>query len=252
LVAALAAAVLVHARPAQQQPSSTAAPATAPPDNSFAIRGARVFDGERVTERANVVVRDGRIAAVGADVSIPEGLDVVDGAGKTLLPGLIDAHVHSWGNARADALRFGVTTELDMLGDWNRLPEIERQRESLAPTPRADLWSAGAAVTAPGGHGTQYGMDVPTLAADGDAGAFVDARVAEGSDYIKIIVEDLGAYDTDMRMPTLAPAQVAAAIDAAHRHDRLAVVHVSRRAAALQAVEAGADGLAHLFIDALV
>src|SRR5690606_21521436 len=70
--------------------------------------------------------------------------------------------------------------------------------------------------------------------------------------YIKIIVEDLGAYDTDMRMPTLAPAQVAAAIDAAHRHDRLAVVHVSRRAAALQAVEAGADGLAHLFIDALV
>ena len=252
LVAALAAAVLVHARPAPQQPPATTAPATAPRDNSFAIRDVRVFDGERVTERANVVVRDGRISAVGADAPIPDGLHVVDGAGKTLLPGLIDAHVHSWGNARADALRFGVTTELDMLGDWNRLPEIERQRESLAPAPRADLWSAGAAVTAPGGHGTQYGMDVPTLAADGDAAAFVDARVAEGSDYIKIIVEDLGAYDTDMRMPTLAPAQVAAAIDAAHRHDRLAVVHVSRRAPALRAVEAGADGLAHIFIDAPV
>ncbi|GAA3934668.1 CIA30 family protein [Luteimonas lutimaris] len=252
LVAALTAAVLVQERPAPQQPSSTTAAEPAPRDNSFAIRDVRVFDGERAIERANVVVRDGRIAAVGADARIPEGLDVVDGAGKTLLPGLVDAHVHSWGNARSDALRFGVTTELDMLGDWNRLPQIEQQRGSLAGTSRADLWSAGAAVTAPGGHGTQYGMDVPTLAADGDAGAFVDARVAEGSDYIKIIVEDLGAYGTGMRMPTLAPAQVAAAIDAAHRNDRLAVVHVSGRAPAMQAVEAGADGLAHIFIDAPV
>src|SRR5690606_32177292 len=200
LVAAIAVAVLAQERPAQGQSSPGAEDAPASMHgNSFAIRDVRVFDGERVTERANVVVRDGRISAVGADVPILDGLDVVDGAGKTLLPGLVDAHVHSWGNARADALRFGVTTGLDMLGDWNRLPEIERQRGSLAPTSQADLWSAGAAVTAPGGHGTQYGMDVPTLAADGDAGAFVDARVAEGSDYIKIIVEDLSAYGTGMR-----------------------------------------------------
>lgn len=253
LAAVLAFAVFAQDRPAPAQPSSTAKDAPASTrGNSFAIRDVRVFDGEHVIENANVVVRDGRIAAVGADAEVPQGLDVIDGAGKTLLPGLIDAHTHSWGNARADALRFGVTTELDMLGDWNRLPQIEQQRGSLAPTTQADLWSAGAAVTAPGGHGTQYGMDVPTLAADGDAAAFVDARVAEGSDYIKIIVEDLSAYGTDMRMPTLAPAQVAAAIDAAHRHDKLAVVHVSGRAPAMRAIDAGADGLAHIFIDAAV
>src|SRR5690606_11689240 len=130
LVAALAVAALAQERPApgQSSPGAEDAPASTH-GNSFAIRDVRVFDGERVIERANVVVRDGRIAAVGADAQLPDGLDVVDGAGKTLLPGLVDAHVHSWGNARADALRFGVTTELDMLGDWNRLPEIERQRE---------------------------------------------------------------------------------------------------------------------------
>lgn len=253
LVATLAAAVLAQERSTPTQPSSTtkAAPASAQ-DNSFAIRDVRVFDGERVIEHASVVVRDGRIALVGTDAELPQGLEVVNGAGKTLLPGLIDAHVHSWGNTRADALRFGVTTELDMLGDWHRLPQIEQQRQSLARTAQADLWSAGAAVTAPGGHGTQYGMQVPTLEADGDAAAFVAARVEEGSDYIKIIVEDLSAYGTARRMPTVTSPQVAAAIDAAHRHDRLAVVHVSRRASALHAVEAGADGLAHLFIDAPV
>lgn len=250
LVATLATAVLAQERSEPKASAESAAPAV--DDNSFAIRDVRVFDGERVIEHANVVVRDGRIAEVGADARLPEGANVIDGAGKTLLPGLIDAHVHSWGNARNDALRFGVTTELDMLGDWHRLPQIEQQRQSLARTAQADLWSAGAAVTAPGGHGTQYGMQVPTLAADGDAAAFVAARVEEGSDYIKIIVEDLSAYGTDARMPTVTPQQVTAAIDAAHRHDRLAVVHVSRRASALQAVEAGADGLAHIFIDAPV
>src|SRR5690606_20050562 len=218
LVAALATAVLAQERSTPAQPQAVAKPATAQAGNGFAIRDVRVFDGGRVIERANVVVRDGRIAAVGADAPIPDGLEVVDGAGRTLLPGLIDAHVHSWGNARADALRLGVTTELDMLGDPGRLARIGRERGSMARTSQADLWSAGAAVTAPGGHGTQYGMPVPTLAAGGDAAAFVADRVEEGSDYLKIIVEDLSAYGTDARMPTLAPAQVAAAIDAAHAH----------------------------------
>lgn len=222
-------------------------------DNSFAIRDVRVFDGQRVLEDANVIVRDGRITAVGVDATIPDGLTVIDGVGKTLLPGLIDAHVHAWGSARTDALRFGVTTELDMMGDWNRLPEIETQRQSLARTTQADLWSAGAAVTVPGGHGTQYGMKVPTLAPDGDVQAFVAARAQEGSDYIKIIVEDFSTHTAGkMQLPTLTPAQVAAAIDAAHANDLMAVVHVSRQADAQQAIQFGVDGLVHVFVDAPV
>ncbi|MFD0738856.1 CIA30 family protein [Lysobacter koreensis] len=248
LVATLATAVVAQDPTA---PASPVSPPSAKPaaGNSFAIRNVRVFDGERVIDRANVVVRDGRIVAAGAG-AIPAGLATIDGSGKTLLPGFIDAHTHSWGSAQGDALRFGVTSELDMLGDWNRLPALKQQRESLARTAQADLWSAGAAVTAPGGHGTQYGMKVPTLAADGDAQAFVAARAAEGSDYIKIIVEDFSTHAADRRLPTLTPPQVAAAIDAAHRNDRLAVVHVSRQQDAQHAIDAGANGLVHLFVDA--
>lgn len=248
VAAALAGAVV--ATHAVAPTAAKSPPAQEGPGAGFVVQDVRVFDGTGVIDRATVVVRDGRIVSVGRDAQVPEGLAVVDGRGRTLLPGLIDAHVHSWGDAQADALRFGVTTELDMLGDRGRFAALRSQRDAFGPARHADLWSAGAAVTAPGGHGTQYGMEVPTLAAGGDAGAFVAARVAEGSDYIKIIVEDFGAYGSPGRMPTLAPAQVEAAVEAAHAHDRLAVVHVSRQADALHALRAGADGLVHLFVDA--
>ena len=60
---------------------------TAPPDEqSFAVRDVRVFDGERVLEHTSVVVRAGRIAAVGG--ALPGDVPVLDGRGRTLLPGL--------------------------------------------------------------------------------------------------------------------------------------------------------------------
>jgi imidazolonepropionase-like amidohydrolase len=215
--------------------------------NDVVIRNVRVFDGARVLSNTNVLVIDGRIAAIGAKFDAPKNVLSVDGSGKTLLPGLIDAHTHSWGDAQRDALRFGVTSELDMMGDWNRLPEIKRQREAMQRNDQADLWSAGAAVTAPGGHGTQYGMKVPTLAADGDAAAFVAARVGEGSDYIKLILEDMSAYSATNRIPTITAAQAKSAIDAAHKAGKLAVVHVSRLRDGKSAIDAGADGLVHIF-----
>jgi imidazolonepropionase-like amidohydrolase len=216
--------------------------------NSFAIKNARVFDGEKVLFETDVIVRDGRVIKVGKKLTTGD-LPVLDGTGKTLLPGLIDAHTHSWMDAQKEALRFGVTTELDMMGDWHRFPIIKKQRESLAQTDQADLFSAGAAVTAPGGHGTQYGTNPPTLAADGDTKAFVHARIADGSDYIKLIVEDLSAYSTTKRLPTLSLAQIKTSIAAAHAGQRMAVVHVSKHDAAAEVIAAGADGLVHIFAD---
>lgn len=67
-----------------------------------------------------------------------------------------------------------------------------RQREAAGEArDTADLRSSGVLVTAPGGHGTEYGIPIPTLSRPEDAQAFVDARLAEGSDYIKIIYDDL-------------------------------------------------------------
>lgn len=224
------------------------APATtAHDDNSFVVRGVRVFDGERVIERANVVVRGGRIAAV-SDAPPPSELPVIDGSGRTLLPGLIDAHAHVSSEAGLhDALRFGVTTELDMMTDAAFAGAHRAQRERLTRTELADLYSAGTPATSDGGMGTQFGITVPTLSTPAEAPAFVRARLAEGSAYIKIM------YEPDAEIvSTLSAATVAAVVDAAHAHHVLTAAHVSSIAGARGAVEAGVDGLAHVFSDAAI
>src|SRR5258708_17983888 len=88
----------------------------ASPDNgnSFVIRGARVFDGRKVLEQADVWVESGTIKAVGRNLKVATGVMTIDAAGDTLLPGLIDSHTHAWGTALKEAEIFGVTTELDM------------------------------------------------------------------------------------------------------------------------------------------
>ncbi|MCR6702396.1 MAG: hypothetical protein NVV68_15150 [Dokdonella sp.] len=245
---ALAAAFAFDRRTRSSEPATVPEPAAEVSD-AFVIRDARVFDGDRVIERASVIVRSGRIEAVGADLPIPDGLPVVEASGRTLLPGLIDAHAHSFGSARRQALAFGVTVEIDLHGDAARLPQLARERAALAPTDQADLWAAGFAVTVPGGHGTQYGMAVPTVGPDTDVAAFVGARIDEGADFVKLIVEDLSVYSEATRWPTLTPPQIAAAIGAAHARGRQVFAHVSRRADALHAVRSGVDGLAHVFVD---
>ncbi|MGW0523193.1 amidohydrolase family protein [Crossiella sp. NPDC003009] len=209
---------------------------------AFVIRDARVFDGERVLPLASVLVADGRIRAVG-DVPAP-GVPVHDGRGRTLLPGLIDCHVHLNETARADALRFGVTTELDMFGDPSGLAEARRQRRGHARTGQADLWSAGFGVTVPDGH--PRGPGFPRLTPGADPDAFVGERVAEGSDFIKLVIED---GSPEHPFPTLTPAQARAVVQAAHRRGRLAVAHAEQLHNTRIALEAGADALVHVWTD---
>lgn len=254
LAAFAALASVVGLAVAMQDGTRSTAASSAPPaqeEAGFAIRGARVFDGERDLGIATVVVRAGRIQSVSANAAVPAGMAVIDGTGKTLLPGLFDAHVHAWGDAQRDMARFGVTTGFDMHGVPERLPALREQRESLRAGGQADLWAAGYAITAPGGHGTQYGFPVPTVDEGTDIDAFIGQRIAEGDDYIKLIVEDLSAYGSARRLPTLSAQQVRDVVKAAHARKRMAVAHVAKCDDARMVVEAGADGLVHAFGDAV-
>ncbi|HTE39382.1 MAG TPA: amidohydrolase family protein, partial [Steroidobacteraceae bacterium] len=216
---------------------------------STLFKDVRVFDGQEVRQQTSVLVVDGLISAVG-NVRAPADAVIVDGKGKTLLPGLIDAHVHNFDpSGQREALRFGVTTQLDMFTDKALLPEFKRGRESLTATDLADVFSAGTLVTAPRGHGTQFGLRIPTLAPGADAAAHVNDRVKEGSDFIKLVLEDGAAFGGQLRFGSLDTASLQAAIKAAHENNKLAVVHVSTEADAIRALEAGADGLAHSFYD---
>jgi imidazolonepropionase-like amidohydrolase len=159
----------------------------------------------------------------------------------------MDAHTHSYGDAGRAALAFGVTTELDMFSVVESVRKAHAEQAAGPVTDRADLLSAGTLVTAPNGHGTEYGVRIPTITSPDSAQAFVDARLAEGSDWIKIVYDDGHTYG--LSFATLSKETMRAVIAAAHRRGRLAVVHVGDLAGARDAIDAGADGLAHLFVD---
>jgi imidazolonepropionase-like amidohydrolase len=244
--AALAAALLVFFL-ALPQPGSGGRGAAAA--SGFVIRGSRVFDGDRVWPEADVEVRSGRIVAIAPHLPATPDLPAIDGHGRTLMPGLVDSHVHTWGNGLRDAANFGVTTVLDMFTDPALLRELKSSRDTLAPRAHADLFSAGWLATVPGGHGTEYGLPVPTLSTPLEAPAWVSDRIAEGSDWIKIVYEPRDADGHGAPFPSLDAPTVAALIGAAHAADRLAVIHISKLEAARTVLAGGADGLVHVWAD---
>lgn len=211
---------------------------------SLVIRDVRVFDGVQAIASTDVAIDGDTIVAVGPGLVVSPGAVVVAGAGKTLLPGLIDAHAHVHdGSALEQALAFGVTTELDMFA----VPADAAKLKAENLPNRADLRSAGTLATAPGGHGTQYGLGIPTVTRPDEAQAFADARFAEGSDYLKIVYEDGSSFG--MTLPTVDAPTLVALIDAAHARHKMAVVHISEYDKARTAIDSGADGLVHSFKD---
>jgi len=216
---------------------------------SFAIQHVDVFDGYRMLRDQTVVVESGMIQSVLPSIQAASaGAEIIDGHGKTLLPGLIDAHVHiGQVNSLEQAAALGVTTELDMYAsDPQSLMRWRAEIEHGQRPNAADLRTAGYGVTVPRGHPTEFSRPpgippLPTLGPKDDPQRFVDDRIVEGSDYIKVIYEHQG--------PTLTKEQLGAIVRAAHRRSKLVIAHISTQAEAYDAIEAGADGLGHIFMD---
>ena len=158
-----------------------------------AITNARIFDGERAISDTTVVVGGARIEAVGP--SVPRDAVVVDGRGATLMPGLIDSHVHTDMDGH-DALKFGVTTELEMMGRWSARAQGDGRKERCGrPAFRGN-----------GRHpegGPPYRvheveqqpvhpvlLSVPVRLDSGRGGTIRVQAVSRGADYIKVFIED--------------------------------------------------------------
>jgi imidazolonepropionase-like amidohydrolase len=216
-----------------------------------ALVGARLIDGSgKVIERGTLVIDGGRITAVGAETTtaVPGNARRVDVAGRTILPGLINAHGHvpatvglqtaKDGYTRENLLRqlrtyaqYGVTTVFS-LGDDQAAGFQLRDEQAAGALDRARIFVAG----------TVIGGDTPEAAL-----AATETVLAMKPDILKIRIDDnLGA---GRKMPEAAWKAVLAK---AHEQKLRLAVHVVYLDDAKAAAGAGADMIAHSVRDKLV
>jgi imidazolonepropionase-like amidohydrolase len=192
--------------------------------------GARVFDGDGLTEPQDVYIADGVIA----DGPIV-GAETIDARGKTLLPGVIDAHVHLGFFGGAKVLRGGVTTVRDL--GW----PLDKVRALAARQDGPTVLYAGPMLTAPRGYPTRAGwaprgtgLEVADVQEAADA---VARLVQAGASVIKI------AQTHERR--TLDQAVIGAIVAAAHGLGLRVTSHCSSLEQLEVALTAGVDELAH-------
>lgn len=228
-----------------------------------AIRGVTLVDGtgRPPVPGTTVVIEGNRIAAVGTSVQPPPGAQVIDGTGKFLMPGLIDAHIHlrggRGGNRPAaeqerDAVRAlhsylyaGVTTVFDA---GNRADFIMglRAKEQGGTIVSPRILATGGTVASPNGHGGPY-----TIEAWPADRKLLDDHLATKPDLAKIGQDEHG-WGTRPLINQLPVDLLETIIRYYHSKGVRVIIHTSDERTSLDAIYAGADTLAHPVIQAPV
>jgi imidazolonepropionase-like amidohydrolase len=237
-----------------------------PDSEVLVLSGARIVDGtgaEPVRGRS-VVVEKGVITAVVEDGRAPRG-NGLDLAGHTLLPGLINCHVHLCFGAEADPVRpmreeplaltaikallraretarAGVTTVRDLGGrDYVEIAVRRAIQEELIDGPR--IVAAGRPVCMTGGHGHWLGRE-----ADGpdDARKAVREQLKAGADVIKIIATGgVMTPGVEPGSPQLTLDEMRAAIEEARKAGRRTAAHAMAATGISDAIDAGITSIEH-------
>ncbi len=207
--------------------------------NLVVIQNVNFFDGEDYQTNINIVIDSNVIADITTENNWPDNSLVINGHGKTVIPPLLNAHVHVWKEDNLkEALASGVFALLDMHTTDKGANVLRKYNDSID---YAFYYSSGPGATVPFGHGTQYGITVPTINSSVTPKEFVEDRVKGNADYIKILREPLRA--------TISFTQTQQVIDVAHQNSKLCVAHVSILSDAMTLNSQNIDGFVHIWFD---
>lgn len=236
--------------------SASAAPA---PARETVLRGFTLIDGTGGQPRRcmAMVIADGRIRWLGRSAALPKRhyASSFDLAGKYVMPGLIDLHVHlgtvrdldqQAANFTAENVEkdlrtyaaYGVTTVQSMGTDGDVIFAIRDAQRAGRPT-MARVYTAGQGLVFKGGYGGVPGINHPVTTA-AEARAEVDAQVAKHVDFIKLWLDD-----ELHSMPKMPPDLTKAIIDEGHARHMRVLAHVFYLEDAKRLVAQGIDGFVH-------
>lgn len=252
------------------------------------IKAGRLIDGtgRPPIEKSVVVVEGSKIAAVGkaGEIALPggEGVHVIDAAGKTVMPGLIDSHVHIYTDGESRefyslpvsnnhltltlrsvprlkrTLEMGITTLRDGGSGWGWLEVALRDAISRGDIVGPRYFATGYHLTVTGGHGyflPPWLANVPvhpeqsTIHCDGPDQWRRAARlnIYNGTDNVKVVASRDIISTGIATAPQATREELRAAIEEAHKMGKKAIAHAQGREAIMNAIEAGADSIVHGF-----
>lgn len=234
------------------------------------IKGVDIFNGKDsiLIIQQDVVLEDGIIKSISSDFVLKnnKSYKIINGEGKTLMPGLIDAHVHlsgsgsvPWENVSANEeynlaayLHTGITTVYDLGGLASGLEKLSKKVEKgkvLGPS----IYHGHIPITVKNGHPIPLTKEMlswplksfvnsisPTIDDIDDAEKVIDKYIKKDVDYIKIIYDQIPPGSPEMTYD-----QLSALINEAHKKGYKVFVHIGSPQNAVDAVNAGADILAH-------
>ncbi|KAJ5176637.1 uncharacterized protein N7482_002514 [Penicillium canariense] len=232
------------------------------------ISNARIFDGVSVvSECGYVLIQSGCISQVSLrePLSPPADCTVVDATGYTLLPGLIDAHVHVYQDVQLleTAIQYGVTTVLDMHNErewFKAINAITRQRNDVSDVKSCCFgatikngWpSAIIKLVSPDKDVEDRISKWPNLTDSKSVEEYIAQNMAAGATFTKLMQEDghtMTLPFPEQPVPTPSLELQKAIVDASHDKGMLAVAHALTNHSTLQVLRAGVDGLTHASID---
>lgn len=234
------------------------------------LKARRLIDGNGgpPIERAAILLEDDKIRAIGTEetVAAPAGapVEVIDYGDKTVLPGLVDAHVHLIGigdgragdelatlpdevltvqaarNARTH-LYSGVTTVRDC-GAKNQTTLRLRQAMEMGITPGPKLLLTIRPVAIVGGHLSYFGIEATGQV---ECRAAVRQLIKEGADFIKITATGGSTRTSFALRPSFTPDEMRAIVDEAHKFGKHAAAHCASSQGMVNALDAGVDTIIH-------
>jgi imidazolonepropionase-like amidohydrolase len=229
----------------------------------IAFRGGTLIDGTGAppVPDALLVISEGRVAYAGVATpqalgAVPAGAPTVSLAGRWIVPGLVDAHVHAESDADLrQMLRWGVTAVRLMAEDVAASREIAR-RAALPGSGMPDVFPSAPIFTVKGGW---WGRGEPPdahldrfPATPGAARAAVREAKALGAREIKLMLDDMAWCRAPLpALPRLDPEIARALIEEARSQGLRAIVHAPGIAEAKEAIEDGATALAHGVLEPL-